>query len=261
MGTGAGADHAGTMTTTTLRTQPVAVHPSRAVARGILAARPTAGADRTPPGVVTAPSPAPDRGRVLAFVAPLVLFAHGILVWVLGLGAASPAGLSGAGALGADGDSSGTVSLAVGATLDGADVQRLAPAVSGLTLVLAAAGFCWLVAALGARLQHLRVGTPATALAAFGVGATAAVWLGQSTGLLGATLPAALVVGGPVLVGLGVAGVLAALALEGRLPVGSAALAGAGALAVALPWGLLPLGALLLLIALAPLTRPVRDAA
>ncbi|WP_323095711.1 hypothetical protein [Intrasporangium sp. YIM S08009] len=253
------------MTTTTLRPHPVAVHPSRTVARGNLATRPTTGADRTPPGVVDAPSAAPslapDRGRVLAFVAPLVLFVHGILVWVLGLGSASPSAVSGAGPLGADGDSSGTVSLAVGATIDGADVERLAPAVSGLTLVLAAAAFCWLVAALGTRLEHLRVGAPATALAAFGVGATAAVWLGQASGLLGATLPAALVVGGPVLVALGVAAVLAALTLEGRLPIGSAALAGVGALAVALPWGLLPLGALLLLIALAPLTRPSPDVA
>jgi len=261
MGTRAGAHHAGTMTTTTLRHQPVAVHPSRAVAGGSLAARLTTGADRTPPRVVTAPAPAPapDRGRVLAFVAPLVLFAHGILVWVLGLG--SPSQTVGAQTLGANGDTSGTVSLAVGATLDGADVERLAPAASGLTLVLAAAAFCWLVAALGTRLEHLRVGAPATALAAFGVGATATLWLGQTTGLLGATLPAALVVGGPVLVALGVAAVLVALTLEGRLPIGSAALAGVGALAVALPWGLLPLGALLLLIALAPLTRPTRDAA
>jgi hypothetical protein len=250
------------MTTTTLRTQPVALPSSRAVGRGTLAARPAAGADRTPPAVVTATSSAPDRGRVLAFVAPLVLFVHGILVWVLGLGSPSGAALTGVGPFGADGDTaSGTVSLAVGATIDGADVERLAPAVSGLTLVLAAAAFCWLVAALGTRLEHLLVGAPATALAAFGVGATATVWLGQTTGVLGATLPAALVVGGPVLVALGVAAVLATLTLEGRLPIGSAALAGVGALAVALPWGLLPLGALLLLIALAPLTRPARDAA
>ncbi|WP_207556075.1 hypothetical protein [Intrasporangium flavum] len=253
------------MTTTTLRTQPVAAAPSRGIARPTLAARATAGADRTPPVVVTAASPAaspePDRGRVLAFVAPLTLFVHGILVWVLGLGSASDSVAGGAGALAGGDTASGTVSLAVGATLDGADVERLAPAVSGLTLVVAAAAFCWLVAALGTRLQHLRVGVPATALAAFGVGATAAVWAGQATGLLGTTLPAALVVGGPALVGLGVATVLVALTLEGRLPAGSAALAGVGALAVALPWGLLPLGALLLLIALAPLTRPARDAA
>jgi hypothetical protein len=250
------------MTTTTVRTQPVALPSSRSVAHGTLAVRPTAGPDRTPPAVVTALSSVPDRGRVLAFVAPLVLFVHGILVWVLGLGSPSGSTLTGVGSLGADGDTaSGTVSLAVGATLAGADVERLAPAVSGLTLVLAAAAFCWLVAALGTRLERLRAGAPATALAAFGVGATATVWLGQSTGLLGATLPAPLVVGGPVLVALGVAAVLAALTLEGRLPIGSAALAGVGALAVALPWGLLPLGALLLLIALAPLTRPARDAA
>ncbi|NUO92084.1 MAG: hypothetical protein HOQ18_14860, partial [Dermatophilaceae bacterium] len=49
--------------------------------------------------------------------------------------------------------------------------------------------------------------------------------------------------------------VLATTWLEGRVPAGSLALAGAAAGLLALPWGLEPLGALVLLIALAPLTR------
>jgi hypothetical protein len=228
--------------TTTLRSRPVTL--------GV------PGADRTPPVARTVPAPLPDRGRVLAFVAPLALFVHGIVAWVLGLGSPAGTGIDGAVAGSDTGSDTGTVSLALGASLDGADVDRLAPVASGLTLVVAAAAFCWLVAALGTRLEHLRIGVPATALAAFGAGATGAVWLGQAVGLLGSTLPVALVVGGPVLVAVGLAAVLAALTLEGRLPVGSAALAAVGAVAIAVPWGLLPLGALLLLIALGPLTRP-----
>ena len=45
--------------------------------------------------------------------------------------------------------------------------------------------------------------------------------------------------------------------IEGRMPARSLALAGGAAVVLALPWGLEPLGALALLIALAPLTRPV----
>jgi hypothetical protein len=59
-----------------------------------------------------------------------------------------------------------------------------------------------------------------------------------------------------VLTAVAVALVLATTWLEGRMPAGSLALAGAGAVVLALPWGLEPLGALVLLIALAPLTRP-----
>ncbi len=56
-----------------------------------------------------------------------------------------------------------------------------------------------------------------------------------------------------MLVGVAVATVLGALAVEALMPVRSLALAGVAALALALPWGLEPLGALLLLIAFAPL--------
>ena len=189
--------------------------------------RPQAGP--LPPATSVATARA-DRGRVLAFVAPLALFAHGILAWVRGL-APEPSVRSAAAS--ADPD-----------------------ALTRLTLVVAVAALCWLTASLADRLEHLDVAMPATVVAAFGAGAAGSVWLGTTTGVLDPSLPAALTVGGPVLIGLALAVVLAALTIEGRLPVGSAALALAAGVVLALPWDLLPLGALLLLIALGPLTRP-----
>ncbi|MGO4597447.1 hypothetical protein [Terrabacter sp. 2RAF25] len=203
-------------------------------------------------GTVTAPRPAGtstsstatgavDRVAVLALVAPLLLFAHGIAAWVDGLG-----GTPGLDALGADGPSApaGQSPLAVAA---------------GALLVLATAAFAWLTTSLGARAQHLPVAVPTALLAAFGAGATGAVWVGGLTGLLPAAVPAALAVGGQLLTALALALVLATTWLEGRMPGSSLALAGVAATLLALPWGLEPLGALVLLIALAPLTRPAEN--
>ncbi|MER7073214.1 hypothetical protein [Terrabacter sp. NPDC000476] len=169
-----------------------------------------------------------DRVPLLALAAPLLLFTHGILQWVDDLGRPADALRSG--------DATGAWGVAAGAVL-----------------VAAVAAFCWLATSLGGRLEHLDVATPAGVLAAFGAGATGTVWVGHTVGLLGGDLPTALTAGGPVLVGVAVATVLGALAVEARMPVRSLALAGVAALVLALPWGLEPLGALLLLIAFAPL--------
>ena len=191
--------------------------------------------------LLTAPAPAPaipvtgtfvsDRTAVLALVAPLLLFAHGILEWVDGLGRPDDLG---------DLAPSGTSPLGVAA---------------GAVLVAAIGLFCWLTTSLGARLQHLPLALPAGGLAAFGAGAAGTVWLGRTVGLLDASLPTTLTSGGPVLAGVALSLVLGALTLEGRMPAGSLALTGAAAATLLLPWGLEPLAALLLLIALAPLTR------
>lgn len=209
MGTVGGRRHAGSMTTSTLpQARPTAVAPSRtATARAAV-----------------------DRVPVLALAAPLLLFAHGILEWVDGLGSGGLDDASGTGG--------GPLSVAAGALL-----------------VASVAAFAWLTTSLGSRAEHLPVAVPTALLAAFGAGATGAVWLGQVTGLLDDTIPSALSAGGGVLTGLALALVLAALAVEARMPVGSLALAGAAAVVLAMPWGLGPLGALVLLIALAPLTR------
>lgn len=170
-----------------------------------------------------------DRVPVLALVAPLLLFAHGILEWVEGLGRS-----------GLDAPATDTGPLSV---------------VAGALLVASVAAFAWLTTSLGSRAEHLPVAVPTALLAAFGAGASGAVWLGRVTGLLDDTMPSALSVGGGVLTGLALSLVLAALTVEARMPVGSLALAAVAAVVLALPLGLGPLGSLVLLIALAPLTR------
>jgi hypothetical protein len=179
---------------------------------------------RVATGPLRRPRRTADPGTLLAFAAPLALFVHGILRWVDALDAHT-----------------GTSPLGIAA---------------GAVLVAAVAGFAWLTVRLGARAEHLPVGVPASLLAAFGAGATGAVWVGTTVGLLDEAIPSALAVGGPLLVGVALATTLGALTIEARMPLGSLMLAGAGAATLMLPWDLLPLGALLLLIAFGPLTRP-----
>ena len=140
-----------------------------------------------------------DRSRMLALVAPLLLFTHGILSWVDGIGAGDPARTGGS-------------VLAV---------------VAGGTLVLAVAGFAALASALASRSQRPELATPVTMLGAFGAGAAAAVWLGRAAGWLVDPLPTALTSGGAVLTGLALAFTLLAQTVEGRMPSGSLALSGA----------------------------------
>lgn len=186
-----------------------------------------------------------DRAPLLALLAPLVLFAHGIVDWVDGLDQlGKPGALDELGGLG------GIVR---------AREQGALTVAAGILLVAAVGGFAWLTAALGRRLEHLPAAVPSALLAAFGAGATAAVWLGHVSGLLGPDLPAALTWGGPALTAVAFGLVLVAVTVEGRLPLGSLALAALAAGVLLLPWGLVPLGALLLLIALAPLTRTTPD--
>ena len=183
---------------------------------------------------------ATDRVPLLALLAPLLLFTHGIVDWVDGLDSLD--GLRGLGGLGG-----------VAAARD----QGALSVAAGVLLVLSVASFAWLTVGLGARLRHLPLAVPTALLAAFGAGATAAVWVGQVTGLIGHEAPAALSSGGGVLTAVALAMVLVALTVEGRLPVGSLALAAGSVGIMLLPWGLGPLASLVLLIALAPLTRPV----
>ena len=182
---------------------------------------------------------ATDRVPLLALLAPLLLFTHGIVDWVDGLDALD--GLRGLGGLGG-----------VAAARD----QGALSVAAGVLLVLSVAGFAWLTVSLGARLRHLPLAVPTALLAAFGAGATAAVWVGHVTGLLGDAVPWALSSGGAVLTAVALGAVLVALAVEGHLSVGSLALAAVAVAIMLLPWGLGPLASLVLLIALAPLTHP-----
>jgi len=228
------------MTTSTLSPARPGGTATAGTASGLYAASPPL----APTVTTTAPRrtrTAVDRVPLLALFAPLLLFTHGIVDWVDGLDSLEDTGavrvLGGLGGLTAARDQ-GALSVA-----------------AGMLLVASVAGFAWLTTTLGARLRHLPLAAPTTLLAAFGAGATGAVWLGHVTGLLGDTVPSALSSGGAVLTGVALAVVLIALAVEGHLPVGALALAAVATAVLLLPWGLEPLGALLLLIALGPLTR------
>jgi hypothetical protein len=206
------------MTTSTLATRAAVVRGKAGVAH-----------DRSP---VRARALAPDRTRQLALVAPLLLFTHGILAWVDGLGVQPD---------------------------ETTRPDSVLWIVAGGILVLAVAGFASLASALATRSARSELAVPVTLLGAFGAGAAAAVWLGRSTGWLVDPLPSALSTGGAVLSALALALALVGQTAEGRMPSGSLALAGLAGALLALPWGLEPLGALVLLIALAPLTRPAED--
>src|SRR6478672_7914491 len=134
------------MTTSSLSTAPDSV------------ATPTLEATPAPTAVSTALATGPRRAdatAALALVAPLLLFAHGILDWVDGLGLpADPA----------DRATTGTTSLGIAA---------------GAVLVAAIGLFCWLTTSLAARLRHVPLAIPAGVLAAFGAGAAGTVWLGR----------------------------------------------------------------------------------
>jgi hypothetical protein len=212
MGTGAADRHAGDMTTSSLSTR-------------VTASRVDPGTPARRVGLAVDPVP------TLALVAPLLLFAHGILAWVDDIG------------------------RPVGAPRE-ASVLAI---VAGGILVLAVAGFASLAGLLASRSGRSELAVPVTMLGAFGAGAAAAVWVGRSTGWLVDPLPSGLAAGGALVTALALALALVAHTAEGRMPAGSLALAGVAGALLALPLGLEPLGALLLLIALGPLTRDAQE--
>lgn len=176
-----------------------------------------------------APVDPTDRSRTLAFLAPLLLFVHGILSWV---------------------DS-----------LDSQAGQGWVAVLSALFLAAAVAGLAFLTADLGEQTGRGALASVAVVMVAFGAGATATLALGRVSGLLDDTLPAPLSVGGPLLLGAGLALLFFRLALVGRVSLGYAFVAALGAAAIAIPWGLVPLGALILLIGFGPLTQAQGESA
>ncbi|GAA2158697.1 hypothetical protein [Humibacillus xanthopallidus] len=186
------------------------------------------------PVVAARAAVATDRVPQLALVAPLLLFTHGILVWVDTIGVPDPADPA---------EARGSV-LAV---------------VAGGILVLGVAGFASLAGTLASRSGRSELAVLVTLLGAFGAGAAAAVWALRSTGWLVDPLPSGLATGGAVVTALALGLALVVHTAEGRMPSGSLALAGAAGAMLALPLGLEPLGALVLLIALAPLTHSTRE--
>ncbi len=172
------------------------------------------------PPISTTPTPPGRRATALALFGPLLLFVHGILGWLDGPDARP-----------------GTSSVAV---------------VAGLTLVAAVVALALLAARLGAQTGGGVLATVAVVASAFGAGAVGAVTVGRMLGYLGEDLPTALTAGGPILIAVGLGLLLYRLDLAGRVPTSAVALTLLGAAIVAMPWGLLPLGALLLLLGLAP---------
>ena len=175
------------------------------------------------PPVSTTPAPPSRRAPALALFGPLLLFVHGILGWL-------------------DGPDSGpgTGWFAV---------------LAGLTLVAGVVALALLAARLGEQSGGGVLATIAVVASAFGAGAVGAITMGRMLGYLGEGLPTALTAGGPILITIGLGLLLFRLVLVGRVPTSAVALALLGAALVAMPWGLLPLGALLLLVGLAPVAR------
>ena len=163
-----------------------------------------------------------DRSSAPALFGPLLLFVHGILSWVDGRDAGP-----------------GTTWLTV---------------LAGLSLVAGVVALGLLAARLGEPGGGALV-TVAVVASAFGAGAVGAVTVGRMLGYLGDDLPTALTAGGPGLVAIGLGILLHRLALAGRVPASAVAVAVLGAAIMAMPWGLLPLGALVLLVGLGPVAR------
>ena len=173
--------------------------------------------------ISTTPAPSRDGVPVLALFGPLLLFVHGILGWVDGCDAGPGAGW-----------------LAV---------------VTGLTLVAGVVALALLAARLAERTGGGVPATIAVVASAFGAGSVGAITVGRMLGYLGDDLPTALTAGGPVLITLGLGLLVRRLLRVGQVGTSALALALLGAALVAMPWGLLPLGALLLLVGLAPVAR------
>ena len=161
--------------------------------------------------------------RAHALFAPLFLFAHGILGWV-----------------------------------DAIDGRRGGPLwVAGqLALVASMVSFGGLAVGLSRR-TGLRASV--IGLAAVLIGAAGIIPLAAERIIAGPSLqvPTAVAVAGPLLLAAGLLALLRHLVSNDEYAAGSLGLIALGALAMAAPLDLLPLGALLVLIGLGPLTHPL----
>lgn len=192
------------------------------------------GAGTPPPGdtshaTTPPPAPLPAAARELVLTAPMLLFAHGILVWIDDLGQHGRSGV----------------------------IWFLAQA------ALIASAFSFVGLAAGLRHQIASTASRQTAMAAraalvagiAGTGLTA--WVALVRGIGGATAttgaPLWLLAAGPALLA---GAVLALLALARRvlaLPARAIALGATGAVLLALPLDLIPLAGIVILLALEPL--------
>lgn len=183
----------------------------------------------------------PRLGRVgmLALIGPLLLFVQGIATWMVARGQTSTPSKTEAYAAGSL-DLSTTVLLSV------------------LTETLVVGGLgvlAWLTIEVGEYLGAALVDKAVAGLAAFGAAVSAIVAVGHIAGLLDESTPLVLALGGPPLVALALVLIVTRLVVTRGHPLGAALVTALGGILLALPLGLLPLAALLLLTGLAPLMR------
>lgn len=187
-------------------------------------------------GTETAAAPAgglPASARELLLIAPMLLFAHGILLWVDDLGRHGHTGV--------------LWFLAQAALI-----------ASAFSFVGLAAGLHHVVGHAGRHTRPLStaaLSTAALVAAIAGTGLTA--WVALVRGVGGATAtvgaPGWLLVAGPVLIGAALLALLALARAALRVPVRTLVLAAAGAALLASPWDLIPLAAIVVLLGLEPL--------
>ncbi|MGN6753872.1 MAG: hypothetical protein ACTHJJ_15125 [Intrasporangium sp.] len=182
------------------------------------------------PRVPAVPATLPDAARELVLTAPMLLFAHGILVWLDDLGQHGRSGV----------------------------IWFLAQAAliaSVFSFVGLAAGLRHVTVTTAAR-RH-RLATLALVGAIAGTGLT--TWVALVRGIGGAVATAGapqwLLAGGPILLAASFLALLALAAQSLALPRRSMTLGVLGVVLLGVPWDLIPLAALVILLALEPLLR------
>ena len=190
---------------------------------------PRAQPQRPPLPTATTSATLPDAARELVLTAPMLLFAHGILVWLDDLGQHGRSGV----------------------------IWFLAQAAliaSAFSFVGLAAGLRHVTATTAPRGRR---GAAAGALLAAIVGTGLTTWVALVRGVGGgaatAGAPQWLLAGGPVLLGTALVALIALAVPTLRLPRRSLALAATGAALLATPFDLIPLAGLVILLALEPL--------
>jgi hypothetical protein len=193
------------------------------------------GATAALPGLRAVPATLPDAARELVITAPMLLFAHGILVWLDDLGQHGRSGV----------------------------IWFLAQAAliaSVFSFVGLAAGLRHVMVTVAAR-PH---GPATMALAGAIAGTGLTTWVALVRGIGGAVATAGapqwLLAGGPVLLATSFLALLALAAQPLGLPRRSMTLGVVGVVLLAVPWDLIPLAALVILLALEPLLRSDPDA-
>ena len=183
---------------------------------------------RPPLTTATTSAALPDAARELVLTAPMLLFAHGILVWLDDLGQHGRSGV----------------------------IWFLAQAAliaSVFSFVGLAAGLRHVTVTAAPRRRGVAAGALLAAIAGTGLTTWVALVRGVGGAVAAAGAPQWLLAGGPVLLGAGVVLLIGLAVPTLGLPRRSLALAATGAVLLATPLDLIPLAAIVALLALEPL--------